>query len=1430
MRLLPNLKTATTRRSLRHRKSNSQRRELSRRLNVQSLEQRQLLAADTLDITIENLSEDGGLFATPFWVAAHDGTFDLGDIGGNAADFDGLELIAEEGDTSGLVARFAAESNGNDDVVLAPGGFAGAPVFDPDETVTHQLTVDDTLDSRYFSFASMVIPSNDAFIANLNPLAYRLFDNTGDFVGPFSIVIYGSDIYDAGTEVNDVAGGAAFAAAGGTSADEGGTIQQHVGLDDFVGEALVTGDNLGKAFGANTPIARITVAQSSAPSSPIDSDGPLASFFAEDLTSRADFHEISVTYSDPSGIDLNSIRPENLRITTPVLTQLDVLSVTTDAAAGTVPREVTATYRVAPASGSFTALDNGTYSVVLLGDEVNDSFAHPAAEQLLGDFTVNAPVRLNIEFENLSDPGGLGQTPVFIGAHEGNFELARAGFSAADFGGLEALAEEGDVSGVVNRFGIETGGVSSVIFAPDGFAGAPVFEPGEVEIETLDITNPLTQRFFSFASMVIPSNDAFIANLNPRAYELFDSSGEFLGARTITVYGRDIWDAGTEVNAVGGGAAFSTEGGTGVDENGVIRRHQGLDEFVGTGLPTGENLGAAFGDMTPLGRFTISLADIAADAIDRTPPRATLDVATASLAGQATHEIRVTYSDPSGIDVTSIDTSDLRIESGFGDPLEVISVSTDAAVGESPRTVTATYTVAPLDGQPFSTFDNGLYFVNLLEDAVGDTLGNESDFEALGSFEVLLPVELEITVENLSAPGGLAQTPFWIALHEGNFQVAAANSPASNYPGLEALAEEGDVSGVIARFAAESGGTDGVVFAPDGFAGAPVFEPGEISSSTLEVFDTNENRYFSFASMIIPSNDAFVANLNPRAYEVFDENGFFRGEQTILVVGRDIWDAGTEVNAVGGGAAFSTEGGTGVDENGVIRRHEGLDEFIGTGLPTGDDLLAAFQAGTPIARITIRLAGSTTQPVDDQGPAFAGDSESVTDAGVSSHDVTVTFNDPSGIDLTSIDTDDIRVSGPLGAELDVVGASFDATLGTAPTSVTVTYTITTDDGEFTARNNGRYNIEVQDGQVFDTLGLAADRGVADVLTVDVGVRLEITIESLTEIGGLGQTPFWVGFHNGSFEVARGGLPASQFPGLELIAETGDASELVARFAAESDGTDAVIGAPAGFAGAPVFEPGEVASLVIEIDDSELNQYFSFASMTIPSNDAFVGNRDPRRYELFDSNGNFRGARQITLRGGDILDAGTEVNDPFGGAAFSTEGGAGVDENGVIRVHPGLDDFIGTGLPTGDDLLSAFNMMTPIARITISLFDPVADVCSDVTSACSVQSVSLQNARNSADVNRDGFVTPLDSLLIINFLDRFGNTETIADEAQATGLDLDVGGDFNIAPSDAITVINEISELFGGSGAEGEQTDSAIMDFLNESDEEDALDETLASLF
>ena len=1027
----------------------------ARRLFLESLESRDLLAADSVQVLIENLSPLGGLGETPVWVGFHDGNFDIGNPDEAAATE--LELLAETGDASQLLARFAAEANGNDSVVTSPAGFAGAPVFEPGETVSVTVDIDDTQVGRYFSYASMIIPSNDAFVANLNPLQYELFDAGGMFRGPISITIWGSQVWDAGTEVNDPLGGAAFATAGGTAVDENGVIHLHEGLDDFIGAELPTGTNLESAFIGQTPLARITLSLASNPSGPIDDSGPVATLDAANLTERADFHEFTVTYSDPSGIDVSSIDVNDIRVTSPSLVPLDVLSVTTDATAGTTPRTVTATYRVAPTTGSFTAVDNGANSVVLLDNQVNDPFAHSSAAQLLGDFAVVAPVRLQLTVESLGAAGGLSQTPFWIGVHNGNFEVSRTGIAASNFAGIELLAEEGDPSELSSRFQATSSGVDSVITAPDGFAGAPVFEPGETVTSFIDVAAPDLDRYFSFASMIIPSNDAFIANLDSRQYELFNRFGEFGGPRSVTIYGSDVWDAGTEVNDPTGGAAFAVAGGTSVDENGVVARHMGLDDFIGSALPPGTDLLAAFDAHTPLARITISLADVPSDPIDNRGPMASLDAADVLIAEGSFHEIQVTYSDASGIDVTSISPTDLQVVGTQGHLLNVASVTTDAAASTNPRTVTATYRIEPSDGA-FSTFDNGIYNVNLQDNAVNDTFGNDATADNLGAFNVLVGVRLRVAIENLSPIGGLTQTPFWIGLHDGNFEVARAGVDAAQFGGLELIAEEGDPTELVNRFALTSDGLDSVITAPEGFAGAPVLEPGESITQVLELFNTNVNRYFSFASMIIPSNDAFVANLNPRQYQLFDVNGSFRGSRTITIYGNDVWDAGTEVNDPSSGAAFATAGGTSVDENGSIHRHGGLSDFVGSGLPTGETLLSAFESRTPLARLTISLESDASSAIDSSGPIAELAAGDVSEAGATTHQIQITYNDPSGIDITRFGTDDIRVAGPLNRELQVADAVVDAAAGTTPNSVTVTYTLTTEDNQFTARNNGRYSV------------------------------------------------------------------------------------------------------------------------------------------------------------------------------------------------------------------------------------------------------------------------------------------------------------------------------------------------------------------------------------
>lgn len=151
-------------------------------------------------VKIRNLAPSRATFLTPPWIAIHDGTFDSYD-GGQAASVplggDEIERLAEDGDTASISATFEALMPGAPQAtVLGPAG-----PFAPGETQAITLNLDPSV-HRYFSYASMIIPSNDAFVANGNPLAHQLFDEDGDFVGE-EFFVSGDETNDAGTEVND---------------------------------------------------------------------------------------------------------------------------------------------------------------------------------------------------------------------------------------------------------------------------------------------------------------------------------------------------------------------------------------------------------------------------------------------------------------------------------------------------------------------------------------------------------------------------------------------------------------------------------------------------------------------------------------------------------------------------------------------------------------------------------------------------------------------------------------------------------------------------------------------------------------------------------------------------------------------------------------------------------------------------------------------------------------------------------------------------------------------------------------------------------------------------------------------------------------------------------------------------------------------------
>ncbi len=142
---------------------------------------------------------------------------------------------------------------------------------------------------------------------------------------------------------------------------------------------------------------------------------------------------------------------------------------------------------------------------------------------------------------------------------------------------MERIAEDGNAQPLMDAF--EASDASGVQTLVVNSGEVPVYAPGEGRRVTLmlDPMNP-NHRYLSFASMVIPSNDAFIGNDNPTAFPIFNESGELVFNGVLTM-GSMIYDAGTEVNdetPENTPLLMQSVPNTGMDENGSVMMHPGF--------------------------------------------------------------------------------------------------------------------------------------------------------------------------------------------------------------------------------------------------------------------------------------------------------------------------------------------------------------------------------------------------------------------------------------------------------------------------------------------------------------------------------------------------------------------------------------------------------------------------------------------------------------------------------------------------------------------------------------------------------------------------------------------------------------------------------------------------------------------------------------
>ncbi len=230
---------------------------------------------------------------------------------------------------------------------------------------------------------------------------------------------------------------------------------------------------------------------------------------------------------------------------------------------------------------------------------------------------------------------------------------------------------------------------------------------------------------------------------------------------------------------------------------------------------------------------------------------------------------------------------------------------------------------------------------------------------------------LSITITNTTGADGFAITPLYTAFHDDSFD--AFNVGAAASAGVELIAETGMASAVAAERLAADADSQGNTNA----AGTPPpIQPGETVTAVLDI-DGASNPYFTFLAMLLPSNDTFIGNDD--ALRLFSDSGDFLGPQFINVTGEDIYDAGTEANALFGSAFVQGEditlGGAG---EGVITA-AGADIasiFGGATLATNGvlgtgDVLDFFTDPADFSLLTISITEVAPVPLPASAPLLA---------------------------------------------------------------------------------------------------------------------------------------------------------------------------------------------------------------------------------------------------------------------------------------------------------------------------------------------------------------------------------------------------------------------------------------------------------------------------
>lgn len=139
---------------------------------------------------------------------------------------------------------------------------------------------------------------------------------------------------------------------------------------------------------------------------------------------------------------------------------------------------------------------------------------------------------------------------------------------------------------------------------------------------------------------------------------------------------------------------------------------------------------------------------------------------------------------------------------------------------------------------------------------------------------------------------------------------------------------------------------------------------------------------------------------------------------------------------------------------------------------------------------------------DTAAPTSAIAAPGITSAGGSTYSLTVTYNDNVAINASSIDLENVSLTGPIGP-LSITGMTLNPSTNAA--QIAATYTFTAPNGAWSAADDGQYTVTLDSGQVFDTAGnMAAENSANFNVSIPTPLIATVSAPNINTPGGATQ--------------------------------------------------------------------------------------------------------------------------------------------------------------------------------------------------------------------------------------------------------------------------------------------------------------------------------------